>query len=80
MSAQPEPKEVVYCYVGKRPCGCLVAAAVDKPEYTKDTAKSVAKWMRDGLTIERQTVEYVRANFATCPHKDKKPKQEDLFT
>lgn len=34
-------------------CGRIVAACVDAPEYRKDTAKDMARWVRDGLAIER---------------------------
>lgn len=57
------------CYVGMKACGCCVAAAVDKPEWAKETAKTVAKWMRDGLTIERKTVQWSRENLTVCEHK-----------
>jgi hypothetical protein len=61
--------EEAMCYVGIKPCGCCVAAAVDNPEWAKDTAKAVSKWMRDGLTIERRTVQWSRENLTMCEHK-----------
>jgi NADPH:quinone reductase-like Zn-dependent oxidoreductase len=59
-------------YVGIKNCGCMVAAMVDNPEHKKDTAKEIAKWIREGLTIERVTAEYVRENFKKCNHDMKK--------
>lgn len=56
------------CYVGIKACGCCTAVAVDRPEFAKDTAKTVAKWMRDGLTVERQTVAWAREHLFTCEH------------
>jgi hypothetical protein len=56
------------CYVGLKACGCAVAAAVDLPDLAKDNAKCIAKWMRDGLTIERKPVEWVRENLMRCTH------------
>ena len=59
------------CYVGLKACGCAVAAAVDRPDLAEDNAKHVAKWMRDGLTIERKPVEWVRENLMRCTHSEK---------
>ena len=57
------------CYVGiKQPCGCLVAAAVDKPEYANGLGPVLAGWIRDGYTIERATVDEVRARLTSCSH------------
>lgn len=56
----------VFCYVGIKSCGHMVAAAVDRPENAKDNAKEVAKWMRSGLTIERRPVEDVRTQLQFC--------------
>ena len=69
-------------YVATVPgCGCVVATTVDAPEYARDTAKEVAAWVRDGLTISRHTVEEVRAMpFRRCPHRTKgKRGQPGLF-
>lgn len=59
------------CYVGVKPCGCAVAACVDRPEFAKDTAKTIARWIRDGLTVERKPVEWARANLFACKHDSK---------
>ena len=64
------------CYVGVQPCGCVTAAAVDEPEYAKDNAKTVAGWIRKGLTVERCDTEDARARLAlgwpdSCPHDTK---------
>ena len=59
-----------FSYIGRKHCGCLVAAMVDDPEHKKDIAKEIAKWIRDGLIIERVTTEYVRENFKYCSHKE----------
>lgn len=54
--------EQVFCYVGVMPgCGCAGVVTVDKPEYAKDTAKTVAQMVRDGLEVKRMTVEEFRA-------------------
>ena len=55
-------------YVGLKPCGCIGAAFVDRPEYAKDIAREVASWIRNGLTVERMTTEEVRAADWKCTH------------
>ena len=57
-----------FSYIGRKKCGCIVAAVVDDEDSKKATAKVVAKWIREGLAIERVSVEYVRKNFKHCPH------------
>jgi len=66
-------------YIGRKPCGCVVFAMVDEPnptpQYRKDLAKELARCIRQGLEIERVTVEYVR-NLSSIgckcgTHKDK---------
>lgn len=42
-----------YWYIAKRPCGRASALAWDDDKYKKDTAKSVAEWIRRGDTVER---------------------------
>ena len=56
------------CYIGRKACGCVVCAAVDVPEHRKHTARYLAKWARDGLTIERMPIEEVRKRLMRCPH------------
>jgi hypothetical protein len=67
-------------YVARCECGHIVAAAMDEPAYRKDNAKEVARWMRDGLTIERMDVEAVRVYLheCTCPKKAKPSRQTAL--
>jgi hypothetical protein len=45
--------DVTHVYFGVKACGCRVAVVVDDPEYPKDTARSVAEFIRDGYTVER---------------------------
>ncbi len=46
--------------------GSVVCAAVDRPEY----AKEIAKWIRDGLAIERVPVAWVREHLgSTTPYR-----------
>lgn len=67
------------CYIARKPdCGCIVMAVVDEPRHAKDTAKEIAKCIRDGLTIERVTVGYVRTHELGCKHKDLQAQQATL--
>lgn len=59
------------CYIGKKPCGCILAATADEPKRKNETAKEIAEWIRDGMTIERVTTAYVRENFYCKDHKPK---------
>jgi len=45
--------------------GTVICASVDEPRMTKDNAKAVAKWIREGLTIERVPAWWVRKYFGT---------------
>ena len=59
-------------YVGKcKKCGNILAAVVDIPGREKETGKDVAGFIKDGLIIERHTVEHVRANFNYCDCRNK---------
>ncbi len=57
-------------YIARDLCGCIVAATVDRPEHVRDTAKTIAEWVRDGLTLERTTVGDARSDptFLRCSH------------
>lgn len=50
-------------YIGRAPCGCIRFACVDEPVHAKDNAKEIAKLIRDGWTVERVTVQFVRDNW-----------------
>jgi hypothetical protein len=54
------------CYIGRCKCGAIVAACVDTPDRKKETAKDVAEFISDGLTVERMSVEDVRAGDWKC--------------
>ena len=42
-----------FMYLAKRPCGKVTASAWDDEGYEKETAKSIAKWIKRGDVIER---------------------------
>ena len=56
-------------YIGRKPCGCVVAFTVDSAGHRRQVARETAQWIRDGLTIERHAVEAVRAMKFGCSHK-----------
>jgi hypothetical protein len=51
-------------FIGRKSCGCVVFAMVDEPNpsdyYRKELAKELAKAIRQGLTIEKVSCEFVR--------------------
>ena len=47
-------------YVSRCPKGHFVGVTVDRPEYIKDTAATVASWLRHGASIQRMTVAEAR--------------------
>lgn len=55
-----------FLYVGIKPCGCVVALAAIDPRWTKDTARYVAGWIRDGLAVERVPVGDERCQLRRC--------------
>lgn len=70
MNKTEEERAATACYAARKACGCIVAVAVDEPEYARRNAKEVARWIRQGLTVDRVTVAVVRASFVgwDCPH------------
>lgn len=65
-----------HTYVGRKPCGCIVSAAVDTPEFPKRVASAVAEMIASGLTIERLETEEFKLQWQECPHEEK---QAELF-
>ena len=67
-------------YIGKcKKCKNIMACVVDIPGMEKETAKDVAEFIKDGLEIGRETVEFVRANFNPCECNQKKQEQLGIF-
>lgn len=70
-----------HSYIGRRKCGCVIAITVDFGD--KDTSVQVARFIADGLTVERVTREAARGlliDIDDCPHREPKPVQQSLFT
>lgn len=53
-------EKCTHCYVGRKTCGCVMAVVVDEPDRPKDTARSVAEFIKDGLSISRMLIEDFR--------------------
>ena len=64
-----KPKGV---YIGRKPCGCCIAAAADLGD--EGTARAVAEWIKDGLTITHVDWSYYtdsilrESTFMNCTH------------
>lgn len=54
------------CYIARKSCGCVVVWLLDIPADKKNTAREVAKCIRDGYTVERMTVGAARAGGFGC--------------
>lgn len=70
-------------YIGRKKCGCVVAAVVDMPGFEKETAKTVAEFIRDGLTIERIALvdfDKILPLGCKCEPKQEQPAQERLLS
>lgn len=65
-------------FVARKPCGCMVGAVV---AVHVDAGEAVAKWIKEGLTIETVDHEVVRREFmgSECPHGEHQPQQIALF-
>lgn len=71
--------EVTLAYVGFKPCGCCVAAAVIRDDLKSDNAKAVSSWIRSGLRVESRPVEWVRENMRACRCEARPVVSDDLF-
>lgn len=55
-----------YAYIGRKPCGCVVAAFTDAPEWHETLIKVIVAWLRAGWTVEHRRAEYVRLHIQSC--------------
>jgi len=53
-------------YVGIKPCGCMVAVVVDNPRWIKDTARTIARFVRNGYRVEPAVLDEVRHKLGPC--------------
>jgi len=64
-----------HAYIGREEnCGCVTCVTLDVPDHKTDVAKDIARWIRQGMTVERVPVEDARSAFTSCPHRAK-PKE-----
>lgn len=70
----PEPM----AYIGRASCGCIRMAIADSTS-SRRVASTVAEALRDGLTVDRVTCEFVRATPWTIPGCATHPKQGALL-
>lgn len=57
-------------YVGRNSCGCIGLLVVDSADHARDTARELARAVRQGMTIERVETEWVRTpacSLQPCP-------------
>ena len=59
--------ENTHAYAGIAPCGCIRALSVDVVDAARLVAKDVAAMVRQGLTVERLSLDAVRARKLTRP-------------
>lgn len=70
-----EDRALVPCYIARCKCGCggLVFASIDEPQFTKETAKSVADIIKRGYAVERTTLGEVNSMKWRCQKPDVQP-------
>ncbi len=54
------------CYIGTKPCGCVVAWVYDNPKFPKDVAKSVANFIKNGYIVTRANTDKIRPLLTRC--------------
>lgn len=69
-------KQLEYCYVGRKPCGCVVGMFIDGGD-VKNTMRWFKDFLEEGLTIDRLTIDAAAtAYWIKCTHE---PEQLDMF-
>lgn len=53
-------------YISRASCGCIRMATVDAPDRTQNTAREIARAVRNGETVERVTCDFVRTTAWTA--------------
>jgi hypothetical protein len=66
------------CYVGIKPCGCVVAGCVDDPQWKKDTAKFVGTMIKEGYEVKRVPVGKVTLRRCKCPPRSHTERREEI--
>jgi hypothetical protein len=62
--------EATHAYIGRMPCGCAPALEVDAEDHRDQVARSLARWAKNGWTVERVEIATVRAGgvISQCVH------------
>ena len=85
VAAGDNPRKTVlepstHSFVASLPCGCGVAICLDEVDYPKDTAASVASFIKDGYQVDRmehpQAVEAFQRQCENYPHEDWQKRNE----
>lgn len=71
------PVQPSHSYLGRKKCGCAVAIASDFGE--AHTARMVAGFIRDGLTVERVLCSAAAELLKRCTHTSAAPVQGSLL-
>lgn len=53
-------------YGARKACGCLVAAVVNETASPKYIVDSIARFVREGYSIERKTIAEIKAELTPC--------------
>lgn len=58
-----------FCYIGIKPCVCVVGAIVDCEDTREEIPDTLYQWSKAGLTIERIDLDSARQLLTfSCPH------------
>jgi hypothetical protein len=69
---------MVYVAADPKQPGAAWAICIDKPEWAKDTAKSIAGWIKEGAQVQRVDLETGKAMLMKWV-RPSKAKQEELL-
>ena len=53
-------------YIGRKVCGCVVAACIDDKSHPEDTAEDLARFVKSGYAVERVTSEQASQMIGKC--------------
>lgn len=54
------------CYIGIKPCGCVVAWVNDNPAFRKGVAEAVSEFIQCGYQVEAANTDEVRHKLKRC--------------
>jgi hypothetical protein len=62
--------KIDFSYVAIKPCGCMVSAIADHPEYAVMVSAETSRWMSKGWKVARVPASAI-AQIRICHHKEK---------